>query len=85
MMALMDRKVAVITGSASGIGKACLERLLSQGVEVFALDRDEVALARLRATSDGKPLHTLVVDIGSEESVRSSIEQSARSRRELTI
>jgi NAD(P)-dependent dehydrogenase (short-subunit alcohol dehydrogenase family) len=74
-MASTDRKVAVITGAASGIGKACVERLLSQGVEVLALDRDEGALAGLRAASSGKPLHTVVVDIGSEDSVRSSIEQ----------
>ncbi|OJU13764.1 MAG: short-chain dehydrogenase [Caulobacterales bacterium 68-7] len=38
-------KVAVITGAASGIGRAAAERLSAQGMKVVLFDRDEAALA----------------------------------------
>lgn len=37
----MQGKIALVTGAASGIGKACVERLLSEGAVVAALDIDE--------------------------------------------
>lgn len=36
----MQGKVAVVTGAASGIGKACVEQLLAEGAVVAALDID---------------------------------------------
>jgi rhamnose utilization protein RhaD (predicted bifunctional aldolase and dehydrogenase)/NAD(P)-dependent dehydrogenase (short-subunit alcohol dehydrogenase family) len=36
----MQGKIAIVTGAASGIGKACVERLLAQGAVVGALDID---------------------------------------------
>jgi rhamnose utilization protein RhaD (predicted bifunctional aldolase and dehydrogenase)/NAD(P)-dependent dehydrogenase (short-subunit alcohol dehydrogenase family) len=38
----MQGKIAVVTGAASGIGKACVEQLLSEGAVVAALDIDPV-------------------------------------------
>ena len=34
----MQGKIAVVTGAASGIGKACVEKLVSEGAVVVALD-----------------------------------------------
>ncbi|HEY3404407.1 MAG TPA: SDR family oxidoreductase, partial [Ohtaekwangia sp.] len=34
----MQGKIALVTGAASGIGKACVERLVSEGAAVAALD-----------------------------------------------
>lgn len=42
-------RAAIVTGGASGIGLATVERLLADGWRVGALDRDEAALARLSA------------------------------------
>jgi NAD(P)-dependent dehydrogenase (short-subunit alcohol dehydrogenase family) len=39
-------KTAVVTGAASGIGKALAEKLLAEGMRVVLADRDEPALAR---------------------------------------
>lgn len=46
---------AIVTGAASGIGEAVARRLLREGIEVVAVDRDEDGLARL-AGEGARPL-----------------------------
>ncbi len=41
----MQGKVALVTGAASGIGKACVEQLVAQGAVVAALDIDKKVLS----------------------------------------
>lgn len=47
-------KVAVVTGAASGIGKATVLKLASEGAHVFASDIDEAGGQALAAASNGK-------------------------------
>jgi NAD(P)-dependent dehydrogenase (short-subunit alcohol dehydrogenase family) len=47
-------KVAVVTGAASGIGKAAVLKLASEGAHVFASDIDEAGGQTLAAASNGK-------------------------------
>ncbi len=49
MTKALDGKVAAVTGAASGIGLASVEAMLAAGARVVMVDRDEAALARLRA------------------------------------
>jgi NAD(P)-dependent dehydrogenase (short-subunit alcohol dehydrogenase family) len=45
-----DRTTAIVTGAASGIGRAMTLGLLGAGVDVAAVDRNEAAVAALAAT-----------------------------------
>jgi NAD(P)-dependent dehydrogenase (short-subunit alcohol dehydrogenase family) len=58
MTSLVGR--AIVTGAASGIGRATAERLRDEGVDVLAVDRDPDGLSTL----DG--VDTLVIDLTSE-------------------
>ncbi|MFZ4215296.1 SDR family oxidoreductase, partial [Pantoea endophytica] len=44
----LKNKIAVITGAASGIGLACTEALIAEGVTVVMVDRDLQALQRIK-------------------------------------
>lgn len=54
---------AVVTGAASGIGAATARRLLADGLEVVAVDRDEAGLARVAQHG----AHPLVADLTSAD------------------
>lgn len=47
-------KVAVVTGAASGIGKAAVLKLAAEGAHVFAADIDEAGGTALAQTSNGR-------------------------------
>ncbi len=59
-------KVALITGAASGIGRAAALRLAAEGATIVATDRDEIGLAALAAAL-GAPHTTAVLDVTDED------------------
>lgn len=71
-MTLTD-KVAIITGAASGIGRACAERFLEEGAVVVAADIDSAGLERLAAEASQGRLHTVLCDVTK----RADAEESA--------
>lgn len=56
----LDGNVAVITGAARGIGRACAERFLQEGAKLVIADIDGAALADC-ATALGRPEAVLAV------------------------
>jgi 3-hydroxybutyrate dehydrogenase len=48
----LSGRTALVTGAASGIGAACVERLVAAGARVWAVDRDAEGLSRF-ADLDG--------------------------------
>jgi NAD(P)-dependent dehydrogenase (short-subunit alcohol dehydrogenase family) len=59
----------IVTGGASGIGRGCVERLLSEGWRVIAADRDRASLARHYAGLDPGELMTAALDVTDEAAV----------------
>ncbi len=63
------RPAAVVTGGASGIGRAVVERLLEDGWPVAVLDSDRNALAEAEGELDGEEAIFLEADVTDEEDV----------------
>ncbi|MBO0710983.1 MAG: SDR family oxidoreductase [Acetobacteraceae bacterium] len=60
-----ERKVAIVTGAASGIGRAITLGLLGAGVDVAGVDRDRELLAELQRIAQGLPgtLSSVLADL----------------------
>jgi NAD(P)-dependent dehydrogenase (short-subunit alcohol dehydrogenase family) len=65
-----DRKTAIVTGAASGIGRAMTLGLLQNGVDVAAVDRDAANLAALAATvhDTAGTMQTIPADLAQQSS-----------------
>ena len=71
---------ALVTGGGSGIGQATVLRMLSEGGRVVAADVSEAGLADTvaKAGDAAERLHTVVVDISDEASVRDGVADAVR-------
>ncbi|WP_203448809.1 SDR family oxidoreductase [Mycobacteroides sp. CBMA 326] len=75
---------AIVTGAASGIGRALCELLIDRGAVVWAADRDGVGLASLAAEC-GSRLKTAVIDVADRESVAALVDQAVWSSGRLDL
>jgi meso-butanediol dehydrogenase / (S,S)-butanediol dehydrogenase / diacetyl reductase len=71
-----NEKSALVTGAASGIGRATAIRLADEGAAVVATDINAHLLERLAVDTAGRPgpVTVLVGDVSSEEGVRQTVE-----------
>jgi meso-butanediol dehydrogenase / (S,S)-butanediol dehydrogenase / diacetyl reductase len=60
-------RVAIVTGAASGIGRAAVERIVADGGSVVAVDRDQAALEWTKAAPNGERIAVLAGDVTSSE------------------
>ena len=68
----INGKVAVITGGASGLGRATAEMVIANGGQAVLLDRNE-ALVHQAAEELGPAAHPSVADVTDEASVETAI------------
>jgi NAD(P)-dependent dehydrogenase (short-subunit alcohol dehydrogenase family) len=73
-------KVAVVTGGASGIGKAVAGRAAAEGMKVVLADIEESALkeAELELSEQGADVISVVTDVADANSVRELRDQALR-------
>ena len=69
-----EGEVALITGAASGIGKACVESFLSRGSAVIGLDLD----SSIETITNHKNYLGLICNLTDEEAIEKSIEEGTR-------
>lgn len=73
---LAGRRI-LITGAAKGIGLATVERFVTEGARIAAVDRDEAALAALAGRFSHKQLQTAWADVADPSSVTAAVAESA--------
>lgn len=73
---MTERKVAMVTGAASGIGLAVVRALGEQGAAVAAVDNDAPALGRStrKLVSEGMEVLAVRADVRSSEEVEAAID-----------
>ena len=77
-MQRFEGRVAIVTGAASGIGRATTQRLVDEGATVVAVDRDADGLAAAaeaigKGADDSGAVVTLVGDVGDPASAAEAV------------
>jgi len=81
-MSTLDGRVALVTGGASGIGRATAQRLARDGATVAVIDRDGAAA---RAVADEVGGEAFEVDVRDGDAVRAAVAATAAALGAVTI
>ncbi|MFD4406047.1 SDR family NAD(P)-dependent oxidoreductase [Nocardia sp. NPDC058499] len=68
----------LITGGGSGIGQACVLRILEEGGQVVAADISDAGLRDTTEKANSPALSTVTMDIADEESVRAGVGEAVQ-------
>src|SRR5215217_2639156 len=75
-----EGKTALITGAASGIGRATAVAFAAEGARVAVTDRDEAALQETaeRVKAAGSEVLAITCDVSKPEEVQAAVAQAAK-------
>lgn len=71
-------KIALITGASSGLGKACTQRLLAEGAQVFGIARDAAKLAELERECASSRLKTFAANLAEPAQCQAAVDAAVR-------
>jgi NAD(P)-dependent dehydrogenase (short-subunit alcohol dehydrogenase family) len=75
----MSRRVAIVTGAGSGIGRATTLRLVRSGIGVLGVDLSQAGLDETRAmAADAALVDTLIVDVTAEDAPARSVDRAGK-------
>lgn len=72
----MEGKAALVTGAASGLGRACAVKLAAAGAQVFLVDRDLAGMEETAGLIGGQDVAIHQVDLADPAATRAPIEQA---------
>ncbi|MDT2003833.1 SDR family oxidoreductase [Rhodococcus opacus] len=81
----MNTRVAIVTGAASGLGRATAVRLAEDGLTVVVAGRDVVASKRVAAELPGTGHLGVAIDIAEEDSVRKAFDVVERASGPVSV
>ncbi|QWU13897.1 short chain dehydrogenase [Paenibacillus sophorae] len=75
----MQDKVAIVTGAASGIGKAAAIRLAAEGAKVSLIDKNEQTITQTEAEikNAGGEAITFIADTANPEEISRAVKKTA--------
>jgi 3(or 17)beta-hydroxysteroid dehydrogenase len=83
-MGRVDGKIAIVTGAASGIGRACARRLASEGAKIVLADRD-VSGGEAAAGALGAPHVFHALDVTDPAGWASVVDETVRTLGRLDV
>jgi len=66
---LLEGKIVLLTGGASGIGRATALRLAAEGARILLCDKDRAGAEATMRMADGAPIEYLPLDLAAGQSV----------------